>query len=273
MTGRIVKIISNLYTVNVNGALIECRARGKFRNMDLTPLVGDIVEVSDENYIMAIHDRKNELKRPNIANVDKCIIVTSLTRPTFSSFLLDKMLVNVILAGVEPIIVLTKADLLTNEERKDYELIIDYYNQIGIPTITNDNLLALDELIKNKTVVLTGQTGVGKSTLLNKLDANFNLETNDISEALGRGKHTTRHTELYPYKTALIADTPGFSSLDINEEDKDNIRFAFSEFKNEECRFNDCKHIHEAGCQVKNDVDNQIILSSRYENYLKMINN
>lgn len=271
MQGRIIKIISNLYTVDVDGISYECRARGVFRHNNLTPLVGDIVEISDENYILDIKERRNEIRRPNIANVDYAIIVTSLTRPDFAPYLLDKMITNVLLSEVSPIVVLTKGDLLTKEELSSYQNIIDYYNKIGIPTILNTELEKLEKLIDGKTLVLTGQTGVGKSTLLNKLDPNFNLETNDISEALGRGKHTTRHTELYKFKNSYLVDTPGFSSLEINPEYKDNIRFTFPEFKNEECRFNDCKHIHENGCQIKKDLEENKILNSRYDSYIKMI--
>lgn len=273
MIGRIIRIISNLYSVDVEGKIYECRARGKFRNMELTPLVGDIVEISNENYILDIKERKNELTRPNIANVDGAIIVTSLTRPEFSPFLLDKMLTNVLLKNVDPIIVLTKADLLTEDKLVELKLYIDYYNKIGIPCILNTELDKFNKLIDGKTLVITGQTGVGKSTLLNKLDCNLNLETNDISDALGRGKHTTRHTELYKYKNSYLADTPGFSSLDINAELKENIRFTFKEFKNEECKFNDCKHINEAGCKILEDLKNKEILQSRYDSYVKMINN
>lgn len=273
MTGRIIRIISNLYTVDVNGVLHECRARGKFKNDGLTPLVGDIVDITCEDYIINIHNRKNELTRPNVANIDKCIIVSSLTRPSFSAFLLDKMLINVILNNIKPIIVLTKEDLLTEEEKLQFKSIIDYYNSIGIPTILNTEVDVLDELIASSTVVLTGQTGVGKSSLLNRLNPDLNLATNDISEALGRGKHTTRHTELFKYKTSYIVDTPGFSALDIKRELIDNVRFAFPEFKNEECKFNDCKHLNEKDCQVLKDLENGLILKSRYESYKKVVIN
>lgn len=271
MTGRIVRIISNLYSVDIDGKIHECRARGKFRNDKLTPLVGDIVDISDEDYILEIHKRKNELTRPNVANVDKCIVVTSLTRPDFSTYLLDKMLINVTLSDVEPIVVLTKSDLLNEVENNKFNETIKYYNNIGIPMIYNFEVSKLDKLIDGKTVVLTGQTGVGKSSLLNRLDPKLNLATNDISEALGRGKHTTRHTELYKYKNAYIVDTPGFSSLDINAELMENVRFAFPEFKNDECKFNDCKHINEKGCKVLDDLENKKILRSRYESYLKVV--
>lgn len=272
MTGQIIRIISNLYTVKAEGKIYECRARGKFRNDSLTPLVGDIVTFDEkENYILSIHERKNELTRPVIANVDKCIIVSSLKRPDFSSFLLDKMLTNVMLKDIEPIICFTKYDLLTKKEKREYKAIIKYYNKIGIPAIRNTELRKLKKLIKGKTVVLTGQTGVGKSTLLNKINPKLNLETNDISDALGRGKHTTRHVELFEMYKALIADTPGFSALDLNVDEVNNIRFTFPEFKNDECKYQDCRHLNEKGCKVLEQLENNEILNSRYESYKKMV--
>ncbi len=278
MVGRITRIISNLYTVEVNNngkiSSYNCRARGKFRNDKLIPLVGDMVKFNEEeNYILEIIERKNELSRPMIANVDSALIVTSLKRPDLSTFLLDKMIVNVTIKDIEPIIIFTKYDLLTEEERKEINKIIDYYKQVGYKVALNTELDVIDNYIDNKVVVLTGQTGVGKSTLINKLLPDLNLETNDISDALGRGKHTTRHVELFNYKNSLIADTPGFSSLDIIEDEKDNLKFYFPEFNNDECKFRDCKHINEIGCKVKEDLNDNKILPSRYENYRKMVTN
>lgn len=278
MVGRITRIISNLYTVEVNNngkiSSYNCRARGKFRNDKLIPLVGDMVKFNEEeNYILEIMERKNELSRPMIANVDSALIVTSLKRPDLSTFLLDKMIVNVTIKDIEPIIIFTKYDLLTEEERKEIDKIIDYYKQVGYKVALNTELDVIDNYIDSKVVVLTGQTGVGKSTLINKLLPDLNLETNDISDALGRGKHTTRHVELFNYKNSLIADTPGFSSLDIIEDEKDNLRFYFPEFNNDECKFRDCKHINEIGCKVKEDLNDNKILPSRYENYRKMVTN
>ena len=270
MTGRIVKIISNKYTVSCNGEKYECIPRGKFRYIKTSPKVGDIVEFNKDTLtIDSIEPRFNELKRPEGANIDIAIIVTSLTRPDFSSYLLDKMIANVVLKDIKPIIVLTKADLLSNDELEGFKPIIDYYNSIGIPTLLNNELDKLKELIKGSLVTLTGQTGVGKSTLINKIKPELNLETNDISEALGRGKHTTRHTEVYDFKDFYIVDTPGFSALDLDIL-KENLRFAFVEFDNS-CKFNDCMHLNEIGCRVKEQVSNSEILESRYENYKRMV--
>ena len=271
MVGRITRIISNLYTVNSEGKNYDCRARGKFRNDKLIPLVGDYVEFNEENYILDIKERKNSLERPMIANVDCGLIVTSLIRPDLSTFLLDKMIVNLSINNIEPILVFTKYDLLTDIEKKKYDEIIEYYRSVGYKAIINHELDKLDEYIDGKVVVLTGQTGVGKSTLVNKLLPGLNLETNDISDALGRGKHTTRHVELYEYKNSYIVDTPGFSSLDVSKDEKENYRFYFPEFDNDSCKFRDCKHINEIGCKVKEDVENNKILQSRYENYKKMV--
>ncbi len=281
MTGRIIRIISNLYTVeaNDNGKIISCncRARGKFRKDGLTPLVGDIVEFNyQEGIILDIKERRNELNRPMIVNVDHAIIVTSCKKPDYSSLLLDKMLTNVIMNDIKPIIVFTKYDLLTDDEIPSFNKIIDYYNKIGIPTFINTDILNIEKEIIDSTVVLTGQTGAGKSSLLNRIDDRLNLATNEISDALGRGKHTTRHVELFDIRVGelkgnfYMADTPGFSALDVIN-DIDNIRFAFYEFDNDGCKFRDCKHINEIGCRVKEQVENGEILESRYENYKKLV--
>ena len=233
MDGIIVRIISNLFTVKCDNVFVDCQARGKFRNMGLTPLVGDRVKVDfDNKYIIDIYSRRNELLRPRVANVDVCLIVTSLKHPDFSSLLLDKMLTNIILSDIEPIIVFSKYDLLTEEERKEFDNIINYYKSVGYKTILNTEYSCLFEYLKGKTVTLTGQTGAGKSTFINKLDPTLNLKTDDISEALGRGKHTTRHVELFEINDIYFIDTPGFSALDILVPNE-NIKFAFKEFKND----------------------------------------
>ncbi len=267
--GKIIKIISNLYTVESGDKIYECRARGKFRNDKVTPLVGEFVVFDSYNaYILELKDRKNELKRPPIANVDAAIIITSVKKPDLSLNLLDKELLCVLNENIEPIICLTKCDLLNKKERKDIKNIFNYYKKIGFKVITNKNLFTLKRLIMGKTVVLTGQTGAGKSTLLNKLDKKLNLNTSPISEALGRGVHTTRHVELFKVGKALIADTPGFSALDLTM-DKDKIKELYPEFKGVKCKYDDCNHINEKACGVKEKYENGTILKSRYENYVK----
>lgn len=272
MQGKITKQISNLYTVTVNESNYDCHARGKFRQDKLTPLVGDIVEFDDKNnYILDIKPRKNFLNRPTISNIDSALIITSVKKPDLSLNLLDKQLVLVISNNIEPIIVFTKLDLLTKGELKKIKYLMKYYTKIGIKVTTNKNLYKIKKFIKNKTLVLTGQTGAGKSSLLNKLDKRLNLATNEISEALGRGKHTTRHVELFKYKTSFIADTPGFSSLDLKDVDKEKIKESFCEFNNVECEFKNCSHINEKKCMVKELVNNKKILKSRYENYISFV--
>ena len=182
------------------------------------------------------------------------------------------MLTNVILSNIKPIIVFSKYDLLTDSEKKHFDSIIEYYKSIGIDVLLNTEISELESLISNQTVTLTGQTGAGKSTLINKLDKNLNLATDEISYALGRGKHTTRHVELFKVKDYYIADTPGFSALDVID-DKENIRFAFYEFEEDLCKFRDCKHLNEIGCKVKEDLEAGKILNSRYESYKGMMNN
>ena len=267
--GKIIKIISNLYTVESGDKIYECRARGKFRNDKVTPLVGEFVVFDSDNaYILELKNRKNELKRPPIANVDAAIIITSVKKPDLSLSLLDKELLCVLNENIEPIICLTKCDLLDKKERKDIKNIFNYYKKIGFKVITNKNLFTLKRLIRGKTVVLTGQTGAGKSTLLNKLDKRLNLNTSPISEALGRGVHTTRHVELFKVGKALIADTPGFSALDLTM-DKDRIKELYPEFKGVKCKYDDCNHINEKACGVKEKYENGTILKSRYKNYVK----
>ena len=273
MEGKIVRIISNLYTVVSNDKKYECNARGKIRFENLTPLVGDIVEFDDkDNYILKIKERKNSLDRPMIANVDSALIITSVKKPDLSLLLLDKQISLCLKNNIEPILVFTKLDLLSKKEIKNIKEVLKYYTKIGFKVTTNRNLYKLKRYIKNKTLVLTGQTGAGKSSLLNKLDKNLNLATNEISEALGRGKHTTRHVELFRYKSSLIADTPGFSSLDLKDFTRDDIKNTFIEFNNVTCPYKDCTHTKEKECKIKELVNNKKILKSRYDNYISMVN-
>ena len=273
MQGKIIKQISNDYTVLVEEKKYICKARGKFRNLSLTPLVGDEVIINKENYILEILKRKNELKRPSVSNIDEAIIITSLKHPDFSSNLLDKLITVIEYNNIKPIIIFTKKDLLTKEEYKHLKPYIDYYKKIGYDVYMNDEIDKIKQIFKNKVSVFTGQTGAGKSTLLNKLNPDLNLKTNEISIALNRGKHTTRHTELLEIEGGLVADTPGFSALDFGEMSKENIRDNFIEFNSyrQECQFSDCMHVHEKKCKIKEKVERGIILKSRYDNYLKFI--
>ena len=273
MKGQIVKIISNLYFVSSNNEIYECRARGRFRNLNITPTVGDYVEFDkDNNYILDILPRKNTLIRPLVSNIDQAFIVTSLKQPDFSTNLLDKLIVILEYNKIKPIIVLTKRDLLKKEEKIKLKIIINYYKKIGYRVLYNYNLFQIKRLLKNKTTVFTGQTGAGKSTLLNKLNKNLNLETGEISKALGRGKHTTRHVELISMYKGKVLDTPGFSSIDLSSLNKKDIRDSFIEFSNYNCDFKDCMHLNEKKCKVKENINNKNILNSRYENYKKFLN-
>ena len=223
MEGRITKQISNQYKVTVNGVDYICSARGKFRNLGLSPLVGDKVQIDEQTLtIEEILPRVNELERPVVSNVDMALIVTSVKKPDLSLSLLDKELSVILANNIEPVICLTKLDLLKKEELKNLKPLIKYYKSIGIKVVDNKHLGKIKSVLKNKLVVLTGQTGAGKSSLLNKLDKRLNLETKPISEALNRGVHTTRHTEIYKIGKIFFVDTPGFSALDLNNIDKED---------------------------------------------------
>ncbi len=272
LKGRIIKNISNSYVVKTKDKDYTCIPRGKFREIGLTPLVGDIVEIDEENnYILKIDERKNELDRPRISNIDYALIVTSMKKPDISLNLLDKEISSIILAGITPIICFTKIDLINVEEKKELEKLIRYYKSIGIETFTNDFLAPLKEYLKGHYIVLTGQTGAGKSSLINRLDPTKHIEVGEISIALGRGRHTTRHTEFHEVDNFYIADTPGFSSLDLSKYSKEEIRDSFLEFRAFECEYRDCMHLKEKNCEVKARVNEGTILKSRYENYCNFI--
>ena len=251
--------------------IIPCKPRGKFRNNKIIPMVGDYVKIDKDNrYILEILPRNNELKRPRCANVDIALIVTSLKEPNLSLNLLDKTISLIELANITPIIIFTKKDLLNEDEIKEIEEIKKYYEKIGYNVFYNYEIDDIKANLSNKTVVLTGQSGAGKSTLINKL-GNYNIETNAISKALGRGVHTTRHVEIYKINNINFLDTPGFSSLDLSEYSNDDIKNSFIEFRNYLCKFNDCMHNKEIECKVKEDVIKKKILKSRYDNYISFI--
>jgi len=274
MEGKIIKLISNDYTVLSNNKKYICKSRGKFRKLKISPLVGDQVVFDDiNNYILEVKKRKNELVRPPVANIDQAFIITSVKHPNFSTNLLDKLIDIIEFNNIEPIICFTKLDLLNKEEQNDIDMYINYYKKIGYKVFINTQISEIKEQFKNKISVFTGQTGAGKSTLLNNINPNLKIKTDDISYALGRGKHTTRHVELIELENGFVADTPGFSSLEFIDMKDIDIRDNFVEFElyKEKCKYRDCMHDKEDECEVKNKVRSGDILESRYQNYLNFI--
>lgn len=276
MEGIITKNISNDYVVNSNNREYVCKARGKIRYNNLTPLVGDIVNFDDkDNYILDIKPRKNSLIRPSVSNVDQAIIVTSVKHPNLDTNLLDRLLTIISYNNIEPIICFTKLDLLDDKELDNINRYIDYYKSIGYRVYVNTDIDNIRKIFKNKLTVFTGQSGAGKSSLLNKLDNKLELKTDEISMALGRGKHTTRHVELFEVEDGFVVDTPGFSSLDFINMSKldirDNMKDMFDNL--DKCKYRDCMHIKEDGCYVKELVSEGKILKDRYDNYVNFINN
>jgi len=278
--GRIMKVLSNLYTVDSHGNVIECIPRGKFRYTNQKPIVGDIVTIQvDENnkgYIMEIDERKNQLVRPPIANIDQAIVVFSSKEPRFSFQLLDRFLAIIEHHRITPIIIITKSDLL--EEVEEIQTSLNSYIASGYSVIytsakNKEGLEQLPAIFKDKISVFTGQSGVGKSSLLNAIDDSLQLETNQISKALGRGKHTTRHVELLPFYNGLIADTPGFSSLSFDALTTRDLAVAYHDFREyaKECKFRGCLHENEPNCRVKEAVRNGEIIESRYINYISIL--
>lgn len=271
MKGQIVKIISNDYFVSYLDKEYVCKARGKFRNSNIVPKVGDYC-IFDKNdlIIERILSRKNELDRPCVSNIDQAFIITSLKKPDFSTNLLDKLLVICEINGIIPVICLTKRDLLSNNEWKSLKPVINYYKRLGYDVVFNNQLFRIKRMFKNKTTVFTGQTGAGKSTLMNRLDKSLNFETNEISDALGRGKHTTRYVTLVSLCRGKVLDTPGFSAIDLSLYSDCDIRDSFVEFRKGKCMYKNCMHINEKECSVKKLVGTHI-LKSRYDNYIKFI--
>lgn len=282
--GIILKALSGFYYVEDQETkeMIQCRSRGLFRKQKITPLVGDyvefLVEPDGNGYVMDIGTRKNELVRPPIANVDLALVVFSVKEPDFSPKLLDRFLAVIEMNQIEPIIVLTKMDLLSEEERQAIDSSIQYYKQIGYEVIEtsskqHEGINVVNDLIKDRIVVICGQSGVGKSSLLNAIDQTLKIQVNEISKALGRGKHTTRHVELHKLSDGLIADTPGFSSLDLDQLEAIDLSQCFVEFyeRSEQCKFRGCLHENEPRCAVKAAVETGEILPTRYENYLQFL--
>ena len=260
--GRIIKLVSNDYTVLKDGKEYVCKSRG------------DIVKFDQEQrYILEVCPRKNELVRPPVSNVDQVVIVTSVKEPELQTNLLDKLLLTVSYHRMKPIICFTKLDLLTKEEREQLRPILQYYEKIGYEVYFNTELDEIIALFDGKVTAFTGQSGAGKSTLLNRLDTKLHLATGEISLALGRGRHTTRHVELLPVGNGLVADTPGFSSISFRGMKKQELKDHFIEFEKyqSECKYKDCMHDKDDHCKIKELVKEGTILKSRYENYIKFL--
>lgn len=275
MEGQIIKILSNLYFVECENEIIPCHSRGNFRNKKITPLVGDYCIIDKEQkYIMEILPRKSSLIRPSVANIDQALIVTSLKTPDFSTNLLDKLITVLEINNIKPIICITKEDLISNEEKEKIRNILSYYKKNGYLVLYNYEIDRIKKIFKGKTTVFTGQTGAGKSSLFNKLNPELNFEVGEVSLALGRGKHTTRFVELISLFGGKLLDTPGFSSIDLSIYSKEEIKNSFVEFRDSNCKYKDCMHTYEniSECEIKRKVENNEILKSRYENYLKFIN-
>lgn len=273
LQGRIIKSLAGFYYVESDGVVYQTRARGNFRKKGQTPYVGDFVDFSaedhSEGYILAIHDRKNSLVRPPIVNIDQAVVIMSAKEPDFNTNLLDRFLVLLEHRAIEPIVYISKIDLLTSPD--EIAVIQKQYQEIGYQFCTFlDELLPL---LTDKVTVFMGQTGVGKSTLLNKIAPDLKLETGEISDSLGRGRHTTRAVSFYNVNGGKIADTPGFSSLDYEITNAEDLNKAFPELRrlSRLCKFRSCTHTHEPSCAVKDAVESGELWQSRYDNYLQFL--
>lgn len=268
MKGLIIKAISGEYTVKTEDKIIVCKPLGIFRHRNISPKVGDHVVV-ENNTIVDIEDRITDLIRPSVSNVDKVFIITSLTEPELNLNLLDRLISVIEWMNIEIVLIYTKIDLIDIDH---FANIINYYKGLGYNSyIMPGDIDKIINEVNDHICVVAGQSGVGKSSMINKIDSNFNIKTDIISKALGRGKHTTRHTELLEVGTGYIADTPGFGTLDF-EMDVVSLSHSFKEFFNTKCKFNKCLHLKEPGCMVKEKVEKNIIMKSRYENYLLFVN-
>ena len=280
--GKIVKALSGFYYVFSDNKVIQCRSRGVFRKNKVNPLVGDEVIFQAENdlegYILEVKERKNSLVRPPVANVDQAILVFSATEPDFSTALLDRFLVLIEFNQIRPIICITKIDLMTEAEKQSLEQVVQDYERAEYDVIltsseTDEGLEELIPFLNGVITVFAGQSGVGKSSLLNALRPDLELKTDQISNHLGRGKHTTRHVELIPIGDGLVADTPGFSSLEFTDIEQEDLNNCFPEIRklSEACKFRGCLHLAEPKCAVKKGLENGEVPSFRYQHYKEFL--
>lgn len=276
--GIITKGIGGFYYVEVANTTYECKARGVFRKNKVMPLVGDTVEISinenAENTIDKICERKNFLIRPPVSNIDNLIIVVSTVEPRPNFLVIDKLIAVAEYKNIEPIIVVSKTDL------GDYSNIVDAYKNSGITLIVieeDNDVEKVKRLMEGKITAFTGNSGVGKTTLLNKLDSSLKLSTGSISEKLGRGRHTTREAQLFNVCGGYVIDTPGFSSFEFGKNEiikKDELAECFREFREYlgTCQFTSCSHTNDKGCKICEAVKNGLISESRHNNYIAMYN-
>lgn len=281
-TGQIIRALSGFYDVQSEGKIYRTRARGNFRKRKITPLVGDFVEFESESetesgYLLEILDRKNEMIRPPVANIDNAVVIVSAVEPAFSLNLLDRFLIYIESLHMQGLVYLTKTDMINDQQYQKINDYLAYYAKIGYrifaprTAFTPEIIAAIEATFPHKTTVFTGQTGAGKSTLLNHIDPSLNIATAAISQSLNRGKHTTRHIELIPLNDGLVGDTPGFSSLGLLNVTIETLVDRFPEFREigQGCKFRTCQHVMEPQCAVKEAVDNGEIMQSRYTNYLQ----
>lgn len=279
MTGTIIKSLSGFYYVDTgDGEPVVCRGRGKLRHQKLTPLVGDRVEITlapdGSGTVDEILPRRNQFSRPMVANIDQLIIIASGAIPVTDPFLIDRMIAIAEAKDCEPVICFNKCDLVPADE------LAQVYRKAGFQTLqvsaaTGEGVEKLGALLSEKVSAFTGNSGVGKSSILNALDPGFSLQVGEVSERLGRGRHTTRHVELYRLRGGLAADTPGFSSFDVEQMEsipKEELASAFREFVPylDSCRFVGCAHGKEKGCAVRAAVEAGEIARSRYDSYLRL---
>lgn len=274
MTGRIISISYGVYSVLTDKEIYQVKARGIFRKNKLKPLVGDMVEIDEkEMMIEEVLPRHSSLIRPAMSNVDQILLVFSLSEPSFSYYLACKYLTYAKYAGIKSYLILTKSD---KDEFKEAEKIIEDFAKVGVQSflVSNKNGSGINEvksLFADKITCLMGQTGVGKSSLLNAIEPNYKREIGEYSEALGRGKHQTKEVVLLAYQGGFLADTPGFSSLELDIDVKEISHYFPGMEDYVECYFPDCMHISESRCKIKEKVKEGIIPSIIYESYLKLI--